>query len=194
MSRIICLFLAFLSLSVMASTNMDASFMFGPSLSQTGNVEDLGDPDMNLIVDFNYYFKDMHGIGLSIGNEYNFDGGNEFKKLNDGSLHTFEVHYSFRHQFVDTKFKVTFSPGFGWQTLYMQSNDYYWGYNYYDDLSTSWVIDYKLLFDYIFFNDDSVNFFAGVGLTQIMSLDDNLNGKDISGVRTSGLFRVGVGF
>jgi hypothetical protein len=194
MKRLIALLVALFSFASVASTNMDASFMFGPSISQSGNIEDLGDPNMNLIFDFNYYFKESHGVGLSFGNEYSFDGSKEFPRLDDASMHTFEVHYSFRHQFANSNFKMTFSPGFGWQTLYDQYQDYYWGYSYYDDLTTAWIIDYKFMIDYIFFQEENVNFFAGVGWTQIMSMSDSLNGKDIAGTRTSGLARIGVGF
>lgn len=194
MKCFVALLVALISFSSVAAPNMDASFMFGPSLSQTGNIEDLGDPNMNMIVDFNWYFRESHGIGLSVGNEYSLDGSKEFPSIEDASMHTFEIHYSFKHQFANSNIKMTFSPGFGWQTLYDQNQDYYWGYDYYDDLTTAWIIDYKLMFDYIFYQEESFNFFAGIGFTQIMSLNDDLNGKDVSGTRTSALARIGVGF
>lgn len=194
MRYLIPVFLILFSFGSQADSKMDLSFMFGPSLSQSGNIDKLGDPNMNMIFDFNYYFKDMHGMGVSIGNEYDFDGKDKLRSLNDASLHTFEIHYTFRYRAPNSKFKFTFSPGFGWQTLYDKSNDYYWGYSYYDDLSTAWILNYKLLFDYVFFEDGTTNFFAGIGFTQIMSLDDSLYGQDISGTRLSGLARIGVGF
>lgn len=194
MRNILILLLAMFSFRGWTDTRMDTTFMFGPSLSQSGNIQDLGDPNYITILDFNYYFQDKHGIGLSVGNEYEFDGSSEHRSLDNASIHTFEVHYTFRHRIENSKFKFSFSPGFGWQTIYSQSDDYYWGYDYYDDLSSAWIFNYKVMLDYIFFEEDNANFFAGVGLTQIFSYNDSFNGQDISGNRLSGLFRIGVGY
>lgn len=190
---IICF--ALITLPVMAVNNMDVSFFFGPSLSQSGNIQDMGDPNFNTAFSYNYYIKESHGIGVSISNEYDFEGTSEQPTIRDGSAHTFELHYAFRYIPKNSRFKFNFQPGFGIQTFYDESQDYYWGYVYYDDISSAWIFNYKLLVDYTLVEwEGDTNFFVGGGLSQVFSFNDEYRGQDISGNRLSFLFQVGVGF
>jgi hypothetical protein len=193
-----CLLLTGLTWQVKAATNAELSFYFGPSLSQNGAIEDLGTPTFSTAFEFNYFFKPSHGIGIAWGNEFDFEGTSKFPSISDASMHTWDLHYSFRHRFEGSKFDFLFEPGFGIQTLYDEYRDYYWGYFYYDDLSTAWIWNYKLMLRYMVSEWDSGgnerNFFVGAGITQIFSSNDELNGRDISGNRLSALLQLGVGF
>lgn len=186
------------TLQAQALSNFDITFNFGPSISQTGNIQDLGDPSFNTGMGFNYFFRPNHGAGFSFTSEYDFDGTSKFKGLNEGSITTFDFHYSYR--FVKNRFHLLFEPGLGWQTLYERSQDYYWGYWYMDDVSTSFIFDYKLLGRFIVSEwgagdmTSSGMFFVGGGLMQIFSLNDSYNGKDISGSRMALLFQLGLGW
>jgi hypothetical protein len=198
MRKLLIIPLLLFAFSARSATNLDVSFFFGPSLSQNGNIDKLGDPDFSTAFEFNYFFHPKHGIGLFIGNEFDFEGTSDTPAIRDASIHTFDLHYAFRHRFPNSKLMFTFTPGFGIQTIYDESKDYYWGYAYYDDISTAWIFDYKLMMDYIVSEWDSggrtSNFFLGVGISQIFSMDDDYAGQDISGNRLSALFRLGVGF
>lgn len=181
-----------------AYSTMDINFNLGPSLSQSGGISDLGDPNINTGFEFNYFFRENHGIGFSYSNEFDFDGSRKFPGIDNGSISTFDLHYAYRH-FFTPKFHVLFEPGFGWQTLYDQSGDYYWYYAYYDDLSTALIFDYKLMARFILKEWDkdegsTGTFYLGAGVQQIFSFDDSLNGKDISGNRLAMLFQIGFGF
>lgn len=180
-----------------AKPNMDITLGFGPSINQSGNISKLGNPSMATGLEFNYYFKESHGMGFGSASEYDFDGGGKFNNYNDISAHTFDVHYSFRH-FFNEKFKMVFSPGFGTQTIYKGYTDPYSGWYYYDDLSTAFMVNYKLWFDYILSNwetdGNEGHFFLGAGIMQTFTTNDDFRGHDISGSRMSLLFRAGVGF
>lgn len=189
--------LILISLPAAAASKLEFSFFFGPSLAQFGAIEKLGDPDVNLGGEFNYFIKDQHGIGFSYSNEFDFNGSSSFPGIKEGSISTFDLHYAYRH-FFSPKFHLVFEPGIGWQTLYDESGDYYWGYTSYDDLATSFILNYKLMGRWIVseFGAEGAesNFFLGAGLMQIYSLSDELNGKDISGNRLSLLIQLGLGF
>lgn len=181
-----------------ATSRMDLNFNIGPSLDQSGNIQDLGDPDINTGFEFNYFFREKHGLGFSFSNEFDFNGSRKFPGIENASISTFDIHYAYRHIF-SPKFHVLFEPGFGWQTIYDDTGDYYWYYSYYDDLSTAIVLDYKIMARYILKEweqeGESVgSFYLGAGIQQIFSLEDELNGRDISGSRLSMLFQIGVGF
>lgn len=178
-------------------SRFDITFNFGPSLMQTGGIEDLGNPDLSTGLGFNFFFHQNHGIGFSASNEWDFDGSREIP-LRDGSISTFDVHYAGRY-FFNPKFSLVFEPGFGWQTLYDESRDYYWGYWYYDDLSTAMVLMYKLMarFSVSEWGTETTtpgSFFLGAGIQQIFTMDDSVFGEDISGSRMSLLFQAGIGF
>lgn len=195
--RLIILLTAFiLSLAAYAQPNMDASLYFGPSIDQFGNIADLGKPEVNSGFEFNYYITENHGIGFAFSNEYSFES-KKFPKVTDASIQTFDIHYSYRRRFHDN-WRFTFTPGVGTQTLYNASRDYYWGYWYYDSLSTAWVLDYKLMFDYNLKTWESstqtTNMFLGAGVMQVFSFNDDYAGKDISGSRLAGVFRWGFEF
>lgn len=182
--------------AVSKASDMELIFHLGPSLFQTGDIQELGSPKINTSFQFDYYFTDNHGLGASIGNEFDFDGSGKLGKvMSDNSIHTFEFHYAYRKMIGTSKFRFSFTPGIGWQTLYDQSQDYYWGYTYYNAVSSSWVLNYKLMVDYVAKTwDDQSQFFFGAGLTQIYSMNDSYRGEDISGSRVSLLFRAGFGF
>lgn len=196
----IAIILSVFALKANAYTKSELSFYFGPSISQSGNIQDLGDPDFNTAFEYNYYFKKNHGMGVSFGNEYDFDGGTKFPTIRDASIHTWDLHYSFRYRPENSRLQLVFSPGVGIQTIYDESQDYYWGFTYYDDLSSAWVLNYKLMATYMISewksesSGNDRNFFLGAGVTQIFSFDDRYKGKDISGSRFSGLFQLGFGF
>lgn len=198
MRRIIVLILALSSFTLWAQTRNEISFFLGPSITQSGGISDLGDPTFNTSFQYNYFLNENHGFGLSFGNEYDYDGSSKFPGIKDGSIHTFDFHYAFRWFFNNKKMRFTFTPGIGIQTLYDQYRDFYWGYMYYDDLSTAWIADYKLMFDYVVsqWETDGTprSFFVGVGVQQVFSFNDEYRGQDISGSRLSGLFRLGLGF
>lgn len=192
------LLMMFYVLPAKAVNNFDITFNFGPSISQTGNIQDLGDPNFNTGMGFNYFFRPNHGAGFTFNSEYDFDGGNKFRSLNDGSITTFDFHYAYR--FMKGRFHFLFEPGIGWQTLYDRSQDYYWGYWYMDDVSTAFIMDYKLLARFIVSEwgagdmTSSGSFFVGGGLIQTFSFSDSLGGEDISGSRMALLFQVGLGW
>lgn len=193
-----CLLLVGFSVPVKAATNAELSFYFGPSIEQNGAIEDLGSPTFQTQFEFNYYFKPMHGLGIAWGNEFDFEGTSKTPGIKDASMHTWDLHYAFRYRPEGSRFQFVFSPGIGIQTLYDEYRDYYWGYFYYDDISTAWVWNYKAMAQYMVADWDSGGnertFFIGAGITQIFSTNDELNGKDISGNRLSGLVQLGVGF
>lgn len=198
MRYLIFLSLLLFSFLAKAHPNMELSFFMGPSLMQNGGIEKLGDPNVNTGFQFDYFFNKKHGIGISTSNEFGWDGSTSLPTVRDASMHTFDLHYAYRHYFKNQKLRISFTPGIGWQTLYDEDQDFYWGYSYYDDLSSAWILDYKLMFDYVLqeWGDEGYesNFFLGVGVMQVFSFNDDLYGRDISGNRLSGLFRVGLGF
>ena len=181
-----------------AVSHFDLTFNLGPSLNQSGSIKDLGDPNVSTGIGFNYFFKDSHGFGFSYNNESSFEGSKKFPAINDASISTFDIHYSYR--WINKKFHLVFEPGFGVQTIYDESNDYYWGYYYYDDLSTSWIFNYKIFGRYMITEWDpgdgtmSNNFFLGAGIIQHFSFNDDYNGRDISGNRLAALFQIGIGW
>lgn len=181
----------------MATSKMDVSLNFGPSIAQYGAIDDLGDPSINTGLEFNFFIKEAHGVGFSFSNEFDFEGSSKFPGIREASISTFDIHYVYR-QIFSPKFQLLFAPGIGWQTLYDETGDYYWYYTYYDDLSTSLILDYKLMGRFIVSEWGSEgtdgSFFLGGGIMQIFSMDDSYNGKDISGSRISFLFQIGLGF
>lgn len=193
----IILFALFTVLPAHAISKFDLNFNFGPSLAQSGNIQDLGTPNFNTGIGFNYFFKESHGLGFNFMHEYDFEGGTKFPQVRDASISTLDVHYTFRH--IMNKLHFVFEPGFGWQTLYSQNNNIYWEY-YYDDLSTAWVLDYKLFLRYVLkewdsgLQDSNGSFYLGLGIIQIFSQNDELAGRDISGSRLSALFQAGFGW
>jgi hypothetical protein len=194
---ILALMLIFV-LTAQAVSNFDLTFNFGPSLAQSGAISDLGSPNINTGLGFNYFFRPNHGLGFTYNNEFDFDGSSKFKTIDNASISTFDLHYAYRY--MKGKFQFLFEPGIGWQTVYEQTQDYYWGYFYMDDLTTSFVFDYKLLARYVVKEwqsgemTSSGSFFVGGGIIQTFSFSDELNGKDISGNRLALLFQVGVGW
>lgn len=194
--RILLFLSLFLFSSFSRAGNMEVLFHLGPSLFQTGDIEELGSPQVNTSFQFDYYFNEAHGMGISWGNEFDFDGSGKLSALmDDNSIHTFDVHYAYRKMLGASKFRFSFTPGLGWQTLYDQAWDYYWGYTYYQSVSSSWVFNYKLMMDYIVKDwGNGQQFFLGAGITQIWSFSDEYRGEDISGSRVSMLFRAGFGF
>lgn len=179
-----------------AEPNMDLIFHLGPSLFQTGNIQNLGSPTFNTSIQFDYYLNNNHGLGVAWGNEFDFEGEGRLSAfMDDNSIHTFDIHYAYKRTFPNTKLRFSFTPGFGWQTLYDASTDYYWGVTYQRSLSSSFVLNYKLMLDYIVktWNEDQ-NLFLGAGLSQIWTLNGDYKGQDLTGSRTSLLFRIGVGF
>ena len=183
----------FWHLSAQALPRFEFSLNLGPSLSQSGSIQDLGDPNINTGYEFNYFFSDSHGVGFSYSNEFDFDGSDKFKNLEEGSISTFDIHYAYRLP-LSPNFHFMFEPGFGWQTLYEKHRDLYWGYNYQNDLSHALILDYKLMVRYHFGDIEGQTFFLGGGFMQIFSFDDDYKGKDISGSRFSGLFQAGFAF
>jgi hypothetical protein len=176
-----------------AARKFDLNFNFGPSLAQSGNISELGEPNYSTGFGFNYFFKEKHGMGLSFTSEYDFDGNNDFQAVDNASISTFDLHYAFRH--TKDKFQFVFEPGLGWQTIYSRSTDPYWGYVYMDDISTGLIVDYKLFARYLVtdFSEDA-NFYFGLGLIHIFSMNDELAGQDITGNRLSMLFQIGLGW
>lgn len=170
-------------------TRTDFSLNFGPSLEQSGNIDALGDPTINTGFEVNYFFNDLHGIGVAYSNEFEFDGSREFPGIDGASISTFDIHYAYRLPLSD-KFQLVLTPGFGFQTLYEETGDYYWGYSYQDDLSHSWVFDYKIMAR--FFLADA--FFIGAGFFQAFSLEDNYRGRDITGNRLSMQIQLGIAY
>jgi hypothetical protein len=197
MRKLLLLLLCLIPLRSFAWSNMDITLSFGPSIAQSGNIQKLGDPSLVTGLEFNYYFKENHGIGFGSSNEYDFDGGSKFNNYDNLSAHGFDVHYSYRH-FFSPKWRAILSPGFGTQTIYKGYTDPYTGWYYYDDLTTAFMVNYRLWFDYILSewdtNGNDGNFFIGAGVMQTFSFNDEFRGVDISGSRLSGLFRAGIGF
>jgi hypothetical protein len=193
----ILLFLSLILFSgVSQATNMELTFHLGPSLFQTGDIEELGSPQINTSFQFDYFATDNHGIGASWGNEFDFDGSGKLSAvMEDNSVHTFDIHYAYRKMLGSSNFRLSFNPGIGWQTLYDQAWDYYWGYTYYDAVSSAFILNYKLMVDYVVKDwNNEQQFFVGTGITQVFSFNDEYRGQDISGSRMSMLFRAGFGF
>ncbi len=192
------LIVLFYALPASAVSNFDFTFNFGPSLSQSGNIDKLGEPNINTGFGFNYYFQPKHGIGFSYNNESSFEGTSKTPAIRDASISTFDLHYSYRY--IKNKFHFIVEPGLGWQTIYDETSDPYWGYYYYDDLTTALILNYKLMVRYIVKEWDpgdgsmSGSFFLGAGIIQTFSFDDDLNGQDISGSRLASIFQIGVGW
>lgn len=179
-----------------AEPNMEFMFHLGPSLFQTGNIQKLGTPTFNTNIEFNYYLNDNHGLGASWGNEFDFEGDGPLSAfMDDNSIHTFDLHYAYKKRIPDTKWRFTFTPGLGWQTLYDAATDYYWGVTYQRSLASSWVFNYKLMLDYLVkeWSEDQY-LFLGAGISQIWTLNGDYKGQDLTGSRTSLLFRIGVAF
>jgi hypothetical protein len=183
--------------SAQAKPHFDLTFNIGPSLGQDGNITDLGDPSLSTGFGVNYFFKRNHGIGFSYNNESTFEGSNRFPDIENGSISTFDLHYAYRY--IVKNLHIVFEPGIGRQTLYDASTDPYWGYFYSDDLSTAFILNYKLFFRYVItqFEDGDIEsgyLFAGAGVIHNFSFDDNLQGSDISGNRLALLFQLGLGW
>jgi hypothetical protein len=169
-----------------AFTRWDLSLYWGPSLSQFGGIQELGKPNFNTIVEANYYFKKNHGFGASVGNEFGFDSSSKFPE-DTFSVHTLELHYTWRYRPEGTPIQFSASPGAGIQTLY--------GTDELNGLSTGWALDYKIMADLIIGEwDYGKDMFAGLGFTQIFSFNDSYRGVDISGSRASALLRIGTSF
>jgi hypothetical protein len=79
----------------------DFSFDFGPSLAQTGDIRDLGKPSTIWGMDFNFYFRPSHGLGMAFQNESGF-------KRNLDIL-SFDLHYVYR-KFLSPKWYLNFEP------------------------------------------------------------------------------------
>jgi hypothetical protein len=180
-----------------AASNLDLTFIIGPSMNQSGGIEDLGEPEINTGIGFNYFIKPAHGIGFSYSNESTFDGTKELPSVRDASINTLDLHYAYRY--ITKRIHLVFEPGFGVQTLYNKASDS-WGYSYYDPISTGFILNYKLFGRFIVMEWDagemtsSGNFFLGVGIIQNFSSNDDYNGKDISGSRLASVFQIGVGW
>jgi hypothetical protein len=57
-------FLALLyALPARAVSNFDLTFNLGPSISQSGNIEELGTPNLSTGIGFNYFLLPAHGVG-----------------------------------------------------------------------------------------------------------------------------------
>jgi hypothetical protein len=191
-------FALFYVLPAKAVSNFDLTFNLGPSISQNGNIEELGTPNLSTGIGFNYFILPAHGVGFGYNNESSFDGSKKQPLVNNASISTFDIHYAYRY--IKNRFHFVFEPGMGWQTIYDQSNDYYTGYYYYEALTTSFILNYKLFARFILKEwDDSMgnmsgSFFLGAGIIHTFSYADNLYGRDISGNRMSALFQVGLGW
>lgn len=178
--------------------NFDLTFNLGPSITENGNIADLGDPNLSTGFGFNFFFNKNHGIGFGYNNESSYEGTRKFPEINNGSISTFDLHYAYR--FIMNKFHLVIEPGIGRQTLYDQSTDYYWGYVYNDDLSTALVLNYKIFARYVITEWDPDGdatqgyFFAGGGIIHNFSFDDDYRGEDISGNRLAALFQIGLGW
>jgi hypothetical protein len=181
-----------------AKANFEMTFNLGPSLSQSENIDDLGDPSLSTGFGFNYFFNQNHGIGLGYNSESSYDGSKKFPGIKEASFSTFDLHYAYRY--VKDRFQVVFEPGIGTQTLYDEGTDYYWGYVYNDDISSALAVNYKIFLRYVLAdlsgqdNWTGNNFFIGTGLVHNFTFDDSLNGKDISGNRLSAVFQLGLSF
>jgi hypothetical protein len=193
------LFLTILSVApAKALSTFDLTFNFGPSAFQSGNIQDLGSPNFNTGFGFNYFFRPEHGVGFAFNNEFDFEGSSKLPILDNASISTFDFHYAFRKE--AGKFQLVFEPGLGWQTLYDKSSDYYWGYYYYDDISTAFILNYKLFARYNITEweggdmTSSGSFFIGAGIMQTFSFSDTYKGKDIDGSRFAAMFQLGVGW
>ena len=186
------------ALPAQAVSNFDLTFNLGPSISQSGNIEELGTPNLSTGIGFNYFLLPAHGVGFGYNNESSFDGSKKQPLINNASISTFDIHYAYRY--IKKRFHFVFEPGMGWQTIYDQSNDYYTGYYYYEALTTSFILNYKLFARFILKEWDdglgnmSGSFFLGAGIIHTFSYADNLYGRDISGNRMSALFQVGLGW
>jgi hypothetical protein len=184
------------NVSAQSGSRFDLTFNLGPSLSQSGKISGLGDPSLSTGFGFNYYFSPNHGMGFGYNSESSFKGSSKFPGLRDASISTFDLHYTYRY--IKDKLHIVFEPGLGTQTLYDLDSDYYWGYLYRDDLSTAFILNYKLFVRYVISNlgddESSDNFFIGAGIIQNFSFNDDYRGKDISGNRLAALFQIGLDF
>jgi hypothetical protein len=165
----------------------DFSFDLGPSLSQSGNVRHLGDPDFIWAMSFNWYFTAKHGAGMAFQWEDGFDGskGNPA----NGSIFSGDFHYVYR-QFLSPKLSFNFEPGIGFQSYY---SDYYCS-NCRQDSDSTLMIDYRLMLQYVLTewniaDINVMNFFVGGGLVQQYGFSGDTNGS-----RYGLLFRVGFGY
>jgi hypothetical protein len=189
--------LIFYNAPVLAKGKAEITFNLGPSLNQSGNIKALGEPNLSTGFGFNYYINPKHGLGLGYNNESSFDGSTSIPQISDSSITSFDIHYVYRHM-ID-RFHIVFEPGFGQQTLYYQTTDYYWGFLYNRDASTAFLLNYKFFLRYVVTGigdgeDVGGQFFVGTGIVHNFSLDDELKGRDISGNRMALLFQLGLGW
>jgi len=159
-------------------------FMFdtGPSLTQTGNVDRLGDPNIIWGMDFNWYFSAMHGVGMAFQWESDF--------TSNGSIFSGDFHYVYR-RFLTPKFSFNFEPGVGYQTLVQDYNNCY---RCNQNLSSTLMVDYRLMFNYVLgtwnmADVEIMNFFIGAGVVHQYGFSGETNGS-----RLGLLFRLGMGF
>jgi hypothetical protein len=179
-----------------ALSNFELSLNFGPSMAQEGNIQKLGDPNYTSGLELNYFWTDHQGFGMGWINEWDFEGTSKVP-VEDGSITTFDLHYAYR--ILMGKFQFLLEPGLGVQTLYDNSADYYVGQDSYEDLSTGFILNYKLLARYVLKEWDKGSpsknlIFVGAGFMQIFTTKDDLRGQDITGSRLSLLFQLGVGW
>lgn len=185
-------------MSAQAKSNFDLTYNLGPTINQSDNIENLGDPNLSTGFGFNYFFNKNHGVGLGYNSEGNYEGTIKSPELHNASISTFDIHYIYR--FIKGKFHFLIEPGIGHQTIYDEATDYYWGYLYNDAISSAFILNYKLWARYVITEWDpdgpesEAYFFVGAGIIHNFSFDDDLNGRDISGNRLAALAQIGIGW
>lgn len=175
---------------------------FGPSLTQSGKIKELGDPSGIWAMEFNFYPKPNHGVGMAFSSEFNFSGGDSPRIIDEfsgrSSYHAtasyFGLQYIYRH-FLNEKWYVSFAIGPGFQVI---TEDRYNHYHGNDNGTIDFAIADKLMLNWIFSSwktpGTDIDFFTGIGINHYWSPSADLNGQDLSGHRISGLLRIGMGF
>lgn len=172
-----------------AASKIDLSLNVGPSISQGGNIQKLGTPNISTGLGVNYYITPMHGIGFSYNNEHTFH------EVGNAYVTTYDLHYVFRY--IYHRFHFLVEPGIGTQSIYDKNSDPFWTYDS-KFLSSSLMVNYKLIARYMIKEWESENgrmgtaIFCGLGILNTFSFNDSLRGEKIDGNRLAGIFQLGI--
>ena len=183
-------------------SSFDIVFDGGPSLSQSGEIRELGDPSGIFSMEFNYFPKPKHGMGLVFSSEFGFSGSRNQRVIEEfdgrsnyyASASYFGLQYIYRH-FLTQKVFLTFGIGGGSQFISDNDSNRYRGR---DNGTIDFAMSDKLMLNWIFYRwktpGTDLDFFTGIGLNHFWTPSARMNGQDLSGHRVSGLLRFGMGF
>ncbi|WPU66233.1 hypothetical protein [Peredibacter starrii] len=177
---------------------LDGGFPIG----QYGDIKELGGPSSILAFEINFYLNAHHGVGVVFSNEYDFDGSDNPKIINEfderrnysAGISFIGAQYVYRHFFTQNLY-FTYGPGIGVQFIEdLKEND-----RNNRESSTTFAFSEKLMLNWRFYQFQAANyqmmdFVTGFGVIHHWAPSVEVNGQDLSGNRLNFLFRVGFGF